>query len=267
MHELYFHAANEICDRFATTGFSANKITYLTQQLNMPLVQATNTLTNFGGTSSLTPIIGALIADSFAGRFWTITVGSIIYQIGMMILTISAILPALRPPPCSPPQQVCQEASARQLGVLYLSLLCTSIGSGGIRPCVVAFGADQFNLQGNAGQTGRFFNIYFFSMGIPVILALTVVVYIQENVSWGWGFGVPTVAMSLSAIAFVIGYPLYVKMKPGGSPLTRLTQVLVAAFRKRNLVKPEDPGLLYEDKELDADISITGRLLHTGQLE
>lgn len=56
-------------------------ITYLTQQLNLPMVQASNTLTNFGGTAGFTPLIGALIADSFAGRFWTITVGSVIYEL------------------------------------------------------------------------------------------------------------------------------------------------------------------------------------------
>ncbi|KAA3480270.1 protein NRT1/PTR FAMILY 3.1-like [Gossypium australe] len=76
-----FIFANEICDRFASSGFHSNMITYLTQELNMPLVQASNTLTNFGGTASFTPLIGALIADSFAGRFWTITVGSIIYEL------------------------------------------------------------------------------------------------------------------------------------------------------------------------------------------
>ena len=54
-------------------------ITYLTQVLNLPLVKASNTLTNFSGTSSFTPLVGAFIADSFAGRFWTIIVGSIIY--------------------------------------------------------------------------------------------------------------------------------------------------------------------------------------------
>jgi dipeptide/tripeptide permease len=55
-------------------------ITYLTQELNLPLVKASNTLTNFSGTASLTPLIGALIADSFAGRFWTIIAASIIYE-------------------------------------------------------------------------------------------------------------------------------------------------------------------------------------------
>lgn len=67
---------NEICDRFAAAGFNANMVSYLTQELHMPLVESTNTLNNFSGTSSLTPIIGALLADSFAGCFWTITPSS-----------------------------------------------------------------------------------------------------------------------------------------------------------------------------------------------
>lgn len=61
---------------FAAAGFNANMVSYLTQELHMPLVESTNTLNNFSGTSSLTPIIGALLADSFAGCFWTITPSS-----------------------------------------------------------------------------------------------------------------------------------------------------------------------------------------------
>jgi len=78
---LHVLAVTEVCDRFSTIGFHANMITYLTQQLNLPLVKASNIVSNFNGTASLTPLIGALIADSFAGRFWTIIVGSIIYEL------------------------------------------------------------------------------------------------------------------------------------------------------------------------------------------
>jgi dipeptide/tripeptide permease len=92
------------------------------------------------------------------------------------------------------------------------------------------------------------------------------VVYIQENVGWGWGFGIPAIAMFVSIVVFVAGYPLYVRLKPGGSPFTRLAQVVAAAFRKRRAAVPEDPGMLYQDKELDALISTNGRLLHTNQL-
>lgn len=79
-------AVNEACDRFAGTGFHANIITYLTKELNLPLVKASNILTNFGGTSNITPLIGALIADSFAGRFWTIIFSSIIYELVSYVL-------------------------------------------------------------------------------------------------------------------------------------------------------------------------------------
>ncbi|KAF8719765.1 hypothetical protein HU200_024521 [Digitaria exilis] len=274
--------ASEVCDRFAMAGFNANLITYLTQQLHLPLVEATNTLNNFGGTSALTPILGALAADSFAGRFWTIIAGSAIYQVGMVGLVVSAILPSLRPPPCSPAlagTPSCRRASGLQLAVLYLSLLFTSLGSGGIRPCVVAFGADQFEQQkqqqeseeaaakAEAERKRRYFNLYFFTMGFAVLLALTVVVYIQENVGWGWGFGIPAIGMLVSIVVFLVGYPIYVLLKPEGSPFTRLVQVVAAAFKKRNAAVPEDPGMLYQDKELDAPISTNGRLLHTNQLK
>ncbi|GLT77358.1 hypothetical protein SLA2020_489540 [Shorea laevis] len=263
-----FILANETCDRVAVTGFHANMITYLTQKLNMPLVQASNTLTNFSGTASLTPLIGALIADSFAGRFWTILVSSLIYELGLVSITISAVLPSLHPPPC-PTQLNCKKASSFQLWVLYISLLLTSLGTGGIRPCVVTFAADQIDMGKSslASRKWNFFNWYYFCMGMATLIALTVVVYIQDNVGWGWGLGIPTIAMALSIIAFILGSHLYKKLKPGGSPLVRLAQVTVAAVKKRKEKLPEDATLLYQNREMDAHISVHGRLLHTDQFK
>ncbi|EEC79220.1 hypothetical protein OsI_19950 [Oryza sativa Indica Group] len=265
------NAANEVCDRFATAGFNANMITYLTQQLHLPLVEASNLLTNFTGTAAFTPVLGAIAADSFAGRFWTIAGGGVLYQIGMLGLVVSALVPALRPAPCGGGGAAapCQRADGGQLAMLYLSLLCTALGSGGIRPCVVAFGADQFGLGGRrpgGEQKWSYFNLYFFSMGLAVLLALTVVVYIQETVGWGWGFGIPAIAMFVSVLSFVVGYPLYVKVKPEGSPFKRLVQVVVAAFKKIKEPVPDDAGELYHNKELDAAIAADGRLLHSDQL-
>ncbi|KAA8529180.1 hypothetical protein F0562_034021 [Nyssa sinensis] len=263
-----FIFANEVCEKLAVVGFGTNMLSYLTTQLHMPLTQAANTLTNFNGTASLTPLLGAFIADAFAGRFWTITVASIIYQIGMTSLTLSAILPQLRPPPCRG-DQVCQEPNSGQLAILYISLLLAALGAGGIRPCVVAFGADQFDETDpkQKTKTWKFFNWYYFCMGASMLVAVTVIVYIQDNIGWGWGLGVPTIAMAFSIIAFIIGYPLYRNMDPAGSPFTRLLQVCVAAFRKRNLSMVSDPKLLYENEELDASISVAGKLFHTTHMK
>ncbi|WVZ98536.1 hypothetical protein U9M48_043965 [Paspalum notatum var. saurae] len=268
-----FILANDFCDRLANVGFSSNLISYLTLELHLPLVEASNTITNFNGTANLTPLIGGLIADSWAGRFWTITFGSVMYQLGMVFLTLSALLPSLRPPACATTATGCQRASSSQIAVLYLSLLCTSIGTGGTRPCIMAFGADQLELDAHGRPRGddakpkwSFFNIYFFGIELAKLTAATAVVYVQENVGWGWGLGIPTITMLAAVVAFVSGYSMYVKMPPGGSPLLRLAQVTAAAFKKRRAATPDDPGVLYQDKELDAGISTTGRLLHTDQL-
>ncbi|KAK1582016.1 hypothetical protein Q3G72_011030 [Acer saccharum] len=263
-----FIFANEVCEKLAVVGFTTNMISYLTTQMHMPLTKAANTLTNFGGTSSLTPLIGAFIADSYAGRFWTILVASIIYQIGMISLTISAVLPKLRPPPCGG-DQVCKQADAGQLAILYVSLLLGAIGSGGIRPCVVAFGADQFDERDpkQATKTWKYFNWYYFVMGASILVAVTVLVYIQDNIGWGWGLGIPAAAMFLSIIAFIFGYPLYRNLDPSGSPFTRLLQVSVAAFKKRKLPMVSDSKVLYQNEELDASISLGGKLISTNQMK
>ncbi|XP_054809894.1 protein NRT1/ PTR FAMILY 3.1-like [Prosopis cineraria] len=266
---LPFIFANDVCEKLAVVGFGTNMISYLTTQLHLPLTKAANTVTNFNGTASLTPLLGAFLADSYAGKFWTITIASIFYQIAMTSLTLSAVLPKLRPPPCEVGKEVCQEADSGQLAVLYGSLLLAALGAGGIRPCVVAFGADQFD-ESDPEQTTKtwtYFNWYYFVMGAATLVAVTVIVYIQDNVGWGWGLGVPTIAMFLSIITFVGGYPFYRNLDPDGSPFTRLVQVGVAAFRKRKLRHVSDSELLYQNDELDASISLEGKLLHSQQFK
>lgn len=104
-------------------------------------------------------------------------------------------------------------------------------------------------------------------MSMATLSALTIVVYIQDNVGWGWGLGLPTIAMALSIIVFLVGSPLYKRLKPGGSPLVRLAQVIVAAVKKRKAAAPTDASQLYENREVDATISVNGRLLHTDQFK
>ncbi|PKA46546.1 Peptide transporter PTR1 [Apostasia shenzhenica] len=71
---------------------------------------------------------------------------------------------------------------------LYASLLLAALGAGGILPCVVAFGAEQFPAK-ERKKPWSFFNWYYFCMGTTMVVAVTAVVYVQDNVGWGWGWG------------------------------------------------------------------------------
>ncbi|EFJ17180.1 hypothetical protein SELMODRAFT_444972 [Selaginella moellendorffii] len=258
-----FIIGNEISEKLAMIGLHVNLITYLVQQLNMSNVQAAVTLTNFNGLNNITPLLGAYVADAHLGRYMTIIIGSLTYAIGIVMLTIDATFSSLRPPHCNVAKEVaCQPASSAQKAFLYISFAFFALGSGGIKPCVAAFGADQFDQKNlkQRKQSFSFFNWYFFGLGIAILLSVTVIVYVQEHVGWTWGFGIPAIAMVISVIFFLVGSPWYRHVAPNGSPFIRLLQVVAAAYRKRRLSLPEDPAHLHN---VEAETGV--RLQHTDQ--
>lgn len=74
-------AANQLFDRFAYFGVSANLVIYMTSELHKDMVSSVTSVNNWSGTAWLTPVLGAYIADSYLGRFWTITFALLIYAI------------------------------------------------------------------------------------------------------------------------------------------------------------------------------------------
>ncbi|KAI7980106.1 Protein NRT1/ PTR FAMILY 2.11 [Camellia lanceoleosa] len=131
------------------------------------------------------------------------------------------------------------------MAFLLLGFALVMVGASGIRPCNLAFGADQFNPNTKSGKRGinSFFNWYFFTLTFAVMVSLTAVVYVQSNVSWAIGLLIPAMIMLISCAFFFLGTNIYVKVKPEGSPLTSVVQVFVVAAKKRRLVLPEQPWL------------------------
>lgn len=69
----------EFAERFAYQGLASNLIQYLTNVLNEPITQAAKDVNTWVGASSLFPLLGGFIADSYLGRFNTILFSSLIY--------------------------------------------------------------------------------------------------------------------------------------------------------------------------------------------
>ncbi|KAF5194532.1 NRT1/ PTR FAMILY 1.1 [Thalictrum thalictroides] len=165
------------------------------------------------------------------------------------------MIPSAKPPPCNSSQTGCQNPTFVQLAFLVLSLGFISIVHGCIKPCSMAFGADQLvsehKLEKNERSIQSYFNWYYAFSPLSSVIALTVIVYIQEQFGWKVGFGVPVIIMFLSTAFFLGGSSLYVKMNGDKSLFTGLAQVLVAAIKNRHLSFPSDTsdGLYWHKKE------------------
>ncbi|KAH9316431.1 hypothetical protein KI387_025058, partial [Taxus chinensis] len=183
---------------------------------------------------------------------------------GMTILTLSAFIPKLKPSFCRDGNDECHSSKV-QISVCFFALYLIALGTGGIKPCVSSFGADQFDEmdEDEKEKKSSFFNWFYFSINIGALVSSSVLVWVQQNVGWGWGFGIPTVTMGISICSFLLGTNLYRHKKPGGSALTRIAQVVVASTRKWKIQVPLDKSLLYEVQGKESTIEGRRNLDHT----
>lgn len=89
--------------------------------------------------------------------------------------------------------------------VTIFGLLLIAIGTGGIKPCVSAFGGDQFKLPEQAKFLATFFSLFYLSINIGSLISTTLTPILREDVHcfgetscYSLAFGVPGVLMVLS---------------------------------------------------------------------
>ncbi|KAE8666508.1 Protein NRT1/ PTR FAMILY 5.16 [Hibiscus syriacus] len=216
-----FIIAVEIAERFAYYGISSNLITYLTGPLGESTAAAAAQVNAWSGAAALLPLLGAFIADSFLGRFRTIILASLLYVLGLGLLTLSAALPSLR----------------FQVILFFFSLYLVAVGQGGHKPCVQAFGADQFDRQDpeECKAQSSFFNWWYFGICAGTFITLWILTYIQDNLSWVLGFGIPTIVMVAGLVVFLLGTTTYRYSTRGDeeSPFVRIRRVFILAVKNR----------------------------------
>ncbi|KAK4844375.1 hypothetical protein QYF36_019430 [Acer negundo] len=245
---------NESFEKLASMSLVGNLTVYLQSKYHIGGVFVVNIVSIWSGSSNIASLAGAFISDTYFGRFRTLLYGSIASLLGMGTMTLTAGIPQLRPPTCTVPTD-CPQPKAGQFACLFAGLGLLAIGAGGIRPCNIGFGADQFDTKTAKGraQLQSFFNWWYFSFTVSLVIALTIVVYIQTNVSWVLGFAIPTACFVVSITVFLVGCHTYILVKPQGSVFSDMARVITAALRKRRLgVGPEsqfyDPPLITSDQ-------------------
>lgn len=178
----------------------------------------------------------------------------------MVIVMLTAWVPQFHPAPCSIQQQQTGECTGQtsfQMSVLMFGLFWLSMGTGGIRPCSIPFAIDQFDMTTAEGREGSssFYTLYYTTQTLVMLVNQTLLVYIQDSVSWTLGFALPSVLMLISIVLFFAGTKVYAYVKPEGSNFSSIFKVMAAAQHKRHfhLHADEDTHGTFYDPPLQND--------------
>ncbi|KAJ0258828.1 Protein NRT1/ PTR FAMILY 5.6 [Hirschfeldia incana] len=254
----FFIIAIEFSERLSYYGLATNLVVYLTTILHQDLKTAIRNANYWAGVTTLMPLLGGFVADAYLGRYTTVLVATTIYLMGLVLLTLSWFIPGLKP--CH--QEVCVEPRKAHEIAFFIAIYLISIGTGGHKPSLESFGADQFD-EGHAEERKMkmsYFNWWSAGLCAGILTAVTVIVFIEDRVGWGVSSIILTAVMTISLLIFLVGKPFYRYQKPLGSPLTPMLQVFVAAIAKKKLPYPSDISLLHEVSKAE----FNGRLLsHT----
>lgn len=192
---------NEAAERFSFYGMRSILITFMTGFLvtklgrpdHMGDAEARFQFANFVSAVYFLPILGAILAEGFIGKYRTIFYLSIVYCAGHFALALDDT----------------------RMGLL-LGLSLISLGSGGIKPCVSANVGDQFG-ESNKHLLSKVFGWFYFSINAGSFMSTLLCPYLLNNAQFGpkWAFGLPGVAMVIATICFWLGRKKFVHIPPG----------------------------------------------------
>ncbi|KAM9836042.1 solute carrier family 15 member 1-like [Aulostomus maculatus] len=232
---IFFIVVNEFCERFSYYGMRAVLVLYFKYFLRWDDDFATTIYHTFVALCYLTPILGAIIADSWLGKFKTIVYLSIVYALGQVIMAISAIHDITDVNQDGTPDNMTVHVALSMVGLILIAL-----GTGGIKPCVAAFGGDQFQ-DHEERQRSTFFSIFYLSINAgsllstvitPILRAQECGIHTQQK-CYPLAFGVPAALMVVALIVFMVGSGMYNKTAPQGNIMVKVIRCIWFAISNR----------------------------------
>ncbi|XP_058790865.1 peptide transporter family 1-like [Phymastichus coffea] len=221
---VFFIILNEFCERFSFYGMRACLSHYFKEILLYEEKTATVMYHTFTMFAFFFPLIGAMIADSWLGKFRTIFYLSIVYAIGQLLLSVSSV-PALHLP-------------VRAITILGLFLI--AVGTGGIKPCVSAFGGDQFKLPEQEVYLTTFFSLFYLAINSGSLISTFITPILRKDVHcfdqescYPLAFFVPSVLMILSIVIFFAGKRLYKVKPPEGNMVLKVAKCITHAVGRK----------------------------------
>ena len=201
-----FIIGNEAAERFSFYGMRTILVVFMVRYLHfmdggggraLSSNQAVEYYHQFASWVYFTPLLGALVADIFLGKYRTILWLSIVYCFGHAALA-------------------CMGSYGNSPWWLFAGLLLICLGSGGIKPCVSAHVGDQFG-KNNHHLLSRIYNWFYFSINFGSFFSTLLTPWLLEKHGPHWAFGVPGVLMAIATFMFWLGRNRFVHIPPSGS--------------------------------------------------
>lgn len=218
--QAVFVMGSEFCERFCFYGMKAILPVFLTTRpIFLKEHTATMIIHTFNFSAFFATIIGAILADNYIGRYWTIISLSLVYCAGSCILALSALIASLAGHGTA--------SYVLTLLIFIVGLVLIAVGTGGIKPCVSNFGGDQYPKKAFRSRAFFFAAFYFIinagslaSTFITPLLSHHVACF-GSNTCYPLAFGVPAILMLIALGLFMLGTPLYsaLSMSRPGKPV------------------------------------------------
>mmetsp|Transcript_27968 Transcript_27968/g.80825 ORF Transcript_27968/g.80825 Transcript_27968/m.80825 type:complete len:726 (-) Transcript_27968:228-2405(-) len=285
----------EVSERFSYFGFRAILVLYFHEALGYDENKSVAFFAYVSCTAYLTPVFGAIVADSYIGRYRTILWFGLAYFVGLAVLTAGAYLPGFEENAAEEAHAVTANKAKEQneddvddigaysgssslllkelLTLVGLAFAC--IGTGGIKPCVSAFGADQVAGDEGLSSTQKpkatglecddrgevtynsrssespakgeqhdnvrsFFSFFYFGINVGAVLSISLVPMIRGHYGFGAAFLAPTVFLALAMAVFVSERKAYKQPLEGDDSSLATTFTVFFLLLKNQMMTTDD---------------------------
>jgi len=232
--QIFYIISMEACERFSYYGMNAILTMYLihlferiySRERAEDVSSTIYHIYKFGCYAS--GLIGAALADSFVGKYRTILYIGIVYTIGQGVLAFGAV--------GNGPDGI---NGFKNMPVSFIGIFLICFGTGGIKPCVVSLGADQFKVPEQAKQMASYFAMFYASINFGSMISTIVTPQLRrikcmgEESCYSLAFGIPSILMFLALVSFVVGSRSYKKIIPDRNIVTLFFKVSWRALTRR----------------------------------
>ncbi|KAG2230799.1 hypothetical protein INT48_008740 [Thamnidium elegans] len=250
----------EFCERFTYYGLSGPFQNYI-QHENPPSYPAeqpgamgkgqqvaTSLTTFFQFWCYITPILGAIVADQFLGKYKTILIFSIIYFVGLIILTLTSIPMAI-------------ESGAAFPGFI-VAVVIIGLATGGIKANVSPLVAEQYRSKSAYVKTlnngnrvivtpqatyQKIFNYFYWGINIGSLSAIATT-ELEKNVGFWPAYLLPTLMFIPCIIVVVLGRKQYVLNPPRGSVFVEAGRLFYLSWKVKGGLEACKPSNLSRER-------------------